>query len=71
MCWGGGWLMMIVLTILIIAAVVWVIRAIQVNQNGGTSSLQSTETPTDILKKRFAKGEISKEQFEQMKKDLM
>lgn len=30
----------------------------------------SRETPMEILKRRFAKGEISKEQFEEMKKDL-
>jgi len=28
------------------------------------------ETPLDVLKRRDAKGEITKEQFEEMKKDL-
>ncbi len=32
--------------------------------------IQKKDTPMDILKKRYASGEISKEEFEEMKKDL-
>jgi len=28
------------------------------------------ETPTDIVKKRYARGEIAKEEYERMRKDL-
>lgn len=35
------------------------------NKNG-----QSKESPFDILKERYAKGEITKEQFEEMKKNI-
>ncbi len=59
-----GWVFWIVLIIVI----VWVIT--QVSNKNQSTNLNVKETPLDILKKRYAKGEITKEQFEEMKKDL-
>lgn len=63
---GGGWFMMIFWWGLIILGLVllvgWIIR--QTSQsNQGKSSM-------DILKERYAKGEISKEEFDEKKKDI-
>lgn len=65
---GGIWFGWI-FWILIIVLVVWLV----VNQNSRSKqnfNNPQSESPMDILKKRYAKGEITKEQFEQMKKDL-
>lgn len=51
---------------IIIFLVVWGIKKLT-EQRGGTLEKR---TPLDIAKERYAKGEISKEQYEQIKKDL-
>ena len=57
----------IVLWLVIAAIVVVIIVAIV----GGTkTSTEGRETPLEILKKRYAKGELSKKEFNAMKKDI-
>ena len=64
---GGGW-MMIVWWILIIAVIVIGIRFF-INVTNGRSD--QSDTPLDVLKKRYARGEIDKEEFEKRKKELL
>lgn len=65
-CWGMGWGMWFV-PILIITLITVLIISLYKNNN---NSSQNKETPLEILKKRYAKGEITKEQFEEIKKDF-
>lgn len=59
--YGGG--MWIIFIIIIGILALYLFRA---GRLGGGSS----ETPLDILKKRYAKGEISREEFERVRKEL-
>jgi len=58
----GGWLMWLILVILVVIVIYFFVRT----QKGGSVR----ETPLEILKKRYAKGEITKEEYDRMKRDL-
>ena len=62
----GGMFMWIILLIVIGLLVYFVVQA---QKTKGQTPTQG-ESHLDILKKRYAKGEINKEDFERMKKDL-
>jgi putative membrane protein len=55
-----------VILALLVAVIIWIIsKALK----SGNSSKTPT-SPLEIARQRYAKGEITKEQFEQLKKDL-
>jgi putative membrane protein len=63
---GGGFFMLIV-TIILLAFVAFIgLKYFKLK----TTDQGQTESPLDIIKGRYAKGEISKEQFDALKKDL-
>jgi len=59
--WGG-----------LILGAVWLVRVVFQSDNQSGSRTQSTQEQSarDILDRRYARGEITREQYEAMRKDL-
>lgn len=75
-CWYGWGHMMgpgfggMFMWILLLIAVVLVVYALMRASKGGGLGTSPHETPLDVLRKRYAQGEITKEKFDEMKQDL-
>lgn len=75
MDWGMGagmlgWILVLVIIVLLVLAIFRQGGGLATPDRSQKSEHADLETPLDILKKRYARGEISKEEFEQMKRDI-
>jgi putative membrane protein len=78
MGWGGGWsgmifgpLFMILVLAVVIAVVVLLVRWLGGPWHGTAShQVPPGRAPLDILRERFARGEIDKEEFEERRRVL-
>lgn len=70
--WGDHWMFggfMWIFWILVLVGLFLLIRWLVIQGKSGEK--RDEESPMDVLKKRYARGEIEKEEFEQKKKDLL
>jgi len=66
---GGMWFFSILFWVLIIAGVVFITKWFLQRGRNKEGTGVNEESALDVLEKRYAKGEIDRETFEQMKKD--
>lgn len=64
---GFGWVFMILWWVSIIAVIVATVKWLATGSSGSSSR---EKTALDILKERYARGEIDREEFEQKRRDL-
>lgn len=72
--WGGMWIFPLVMIVVMLVVVYLVFgrrtRPFCGHSDHGFGGRSSREEPLEILKRRYAQGEITREQFEQIRKDL-
>jgi putative membrane protein len=72
--YGVGWfgpLIMIAFWIAIIVGIVVLIRWLVISTRSTGQMTYHEDSALEILKKRYAQGEINKEEFEEKKRDLL
>lgn len=64
---GSMWFFSLLFWVFIIAGAVFIVRWLTERKRDVSSSIESA---LDVLKKRYARGEIDRDTFEQMKRDI-
>lgn len=69
--WGGMfgmWIFWVVLIVLAVVAMIWLVRT--ASSGGGGSGPRSAQAPEEILKERYARGEIDDEEYQRRLEEL-
>ena len=73
---GAGFIFMVIFWVVIMAVGIWLLSNLFPRSSGDASSDRfsaphaSPETPREILERRYASGEITKAEFDEIRRDL-
>ena len=69
---GFGWGWMPLLVIVFWGLVIWgIVAAVRSASGRGRGDTSTTESALEVLKRRYAQGEIKKKEYEEKKRDLL
>mgnify|MGYP001064190041 FL=1 len=71
MLFGGLWMILILGVIFLLVAALLKYLNVKPRDNQGRSDEAEIQTPLDVLKTAYARGEISREEFFQKRDDLL
>ena len=66
---GGMWIFSVLIWILVIVGIVYLVRGL-FSQNNSENKPNPGDSSIEILKRRYASGEIDKQTYDRIKKDL-
>jgi putative membrane protein len=70
--WGmgaGGWIAMVIFWIALIVLIVWIVARLFPTGRGPTDD-RGGDRPEDILDRRYARGEIDRQTYQEMRDDM-
>lgn len=66
---GFGWLGSLLLVVLLVLGIVYLVRALDLGRGTGRTA-QADDSALRVLRERYARGEIDRDEFELRRKDL-
>ncbi|HUU40383.1 MAG TPA: SHOCT domain-containing protein [Desulfatiglandales bacterium] len=72
--YGMGWVGTVIMAafwIAVILGIIFLIRWLTISIRAGSHGSTAEDSALEILKKRYARGEIDKQEFDEKKKDLI
>jgi putative membrane protein len=71
MLFGALWMILLLVVPLVLLAVLLKYLRSKPRRNGGRQDISASQTPLDILKTAYARGEINREEFLQKRDDIL